>query len=332
MRLRRRLIDGEQISEMHVAGGWKQLTGAPAVENLLTSAGIAAATDLMPYLQLDDTQRRALLHLGPTLADAATDPGKALLPVVLRSFRDFMLHETHVINASRGMARRFLPKVFWITQIFEKLTGKPFPKFKPHKLWYQHPIYYLSNHINISTDGAPMLWPRYCQVLDYELEIGAILAHPLRNASPAEAATAIGGFVVLNDFSARDVQIPEMQSGFGPQKAKHFGSAISAEIVTADEILGQLDTLTGSVTLNGQEVATVANTGGQFTLPEAIAFASQSENLVPGELFGSGTLPGGAGVENGAMVAAGDVLTLRISGIGELTNIVAKRETEYENN
>lgn len=326
MRLRRRSINGEQISEMQVADGWKQLTGASAVDDLLASAEIASAGDLMPYLQLDDIQRRALLHLGPSLADAATVPGKALLPVVPRSFRDFMLHEDHVINASRGMARRFLPKVFWVTQIWEKLTGKPFPKFKPHKLWYQQPIYYLSNHINITTDGAAMLWPQYCRVLDYELEIGAILAHPLRNASPAEAAAAIGGFVILNDFSARDVQIPEMQSGFGPQKAKHFGSAISAEIVTADEILAKLDTLSGSVTLNGKEVATVTNQGGQFTLPEAIAFASQSEDLVPGELFGSGTLSGGAGVENGAMVAAGDVLTLRITGIGELTNIVAKRE------
>ena len=49
-----------------------------------------------------------------------------------------------------------------------------------------------------------------------------MLAHPLRDADPADAEAAIGGFVVLNDFSARDVQLAEMRSGFGPQKAKHF--------------------------------------------------------------------------------------------------------------
>lgn len=327
MRFRRRLIDGTPIAEMQVGESWKQLSGSTKVIQLLLDAELDTdAGDMLPFLQLDAAGRSDLAALGPSLPDADERNHKSLLSVIPQSFRDFMLHEAHVINASRGMARRFLPKVFPITQVFEKLTKKPFPKFRPHRLWYRQPIYYLSNHINMATDGDPMPWPQYCDVLDYELEIGAILAHPLRNATSKQAEAAIGGFVVLNDFSARDVQIDEMRSGFGPQKAKHFGSSISAEVVTADEILPRLENLTGSVAINGTKVASVSSAGGQFTLPDAIAFASQSENLVPGELFGSGTLPGGAGMENGAMIASGDTLTLTIDGLGRLTNVIAQRE------
>ena len=327
MRFRRRSINGAPSAEMQAATGWKQLSNVPQVTALLKSAGLdATPSDVLPFLQLDADGRLELEELGPSLPDANTAASKSLLPVVPRSFRDFMLFEAHVINASREMTRRFLPKAFPITKVFEALTGKTFPKFKPHSLWYRQPIYYLSNHINMATDNEPMAWPGYCDVLDYELEIGAILAHPLRNATAEQAKAAIGGFVVLNDFSARDVQIDEMRSGFGPQKAKHFGSSISAEIVTADEILPRLGSLTGSVRINGKKVADVSSAGGQFSLADAIAFASQSEALVPGELFGSGTLPGGAGIENGAMVAAGDVLTLTIDSLGSLTNTVAEKD------
>lgn len=327
MRFRRRLIDMLPVAEVAIGEGWKRLSGVADVTTLLMDAGLDAnAPDLLPFLQLDAAGRSSVAALGPSLPNASAGRHTALLPVIPKSFRDFMLHEAHVVNASREMVRRFMPSVYPITQAFEKLARKPFPKFKPHPLWYRQPIYYLSNHINMGTDGDPMPWPRYCEVLDYELEIGAILAQPLRNATPEQAEAAIGGFVVLNDFSARDVQIDEMQSGFGPQKAKHFGSSISEEIVTADEILPRLERLTGSVKINGKTVADVSSKGGQFTLPEAIAFASQSENLVPGELFGSGTLPGGAGIENGAMIASGDRLTLCIDGLGTLTNTVGTKE------
>ncbi|MEO0401582.1 MAG: fumarylacetoacetate hydrolase family protein [Pseudomonadota bacterium] len=327
MRLRRRDIGGTPIAEMQVDGTWKRLTGVGSVADILAASGhMGHIDDLLPYLQLGQESKRALSDLGPTLPEAQGARGIDLVPVVPRSFRDFMLYEQHVITASRGMARRFLPRAFAITQAYEALLRRPFPKFRPHRLWYQQPIYYLSNHINIATEGAPMPWPGYCEVLDYELEIGAVLARPLRNATPAQARDAIGGFVVLNDFSARDVQIDEMRSGFGPQKSKHFGSAISAEIVSADELLPHLDTLNGTVAINGETVAHVNSGGAQFSLVDAIAFASRSETLVPGELFGSGTLPGGAGIETGALVAPGDTLTLTVDRLGQLTNPVAPRE------
>ncbi len=322
MRFRRRRIDHDNLAEMRVGVGWKRLSGVDQVDALI---GGATSDDLLPFLMLDAAGRAALQSLGPNLPDADTRDGVPLVPVVAKSFRDFMLFEDHVINAARGMVRRLMPGVFPITRAFEAVLRKPFPRFKPHKLWYRQPIYYFGNHLNIVTEGDLMPWPGYTDMLDYELEIGVFLSKPLFNATPAEAEAAMGGFVVLNDFSARDVQIDEMMSGFGPQKAKHFCSAISSEIVTADEILKTLDGLTGSVAINGKEVATVAASRWQFTLAEAIAAASKGEQLHPGELFGSGTLPGGAGMENDALVSPGDTVTVTVDGIGSLTNLVGQK-------
>ena len=109
----------------------------------------------------------------------------------------------------------------------------------------------MGNHLTFATDGDDIAVPSYTRALDYELELGFVLAHRLRDADPAEAEAAIGGFVVLNDFSARDVQLAEMRSGFGPQKAKHFRSAMSSVVVSADEILPHWRALKGRVHLNG---------------------------------------------------------------------------------
>ncbi|MEM6486193.1 MAG: fumarylacetoacetate hydrolase family protein [Pseudomonadota bacterium] len=324
MRFRRRHHDGRALRELLNDGVWKSVNESAEVQALVP--GFDSVADLTPFLQLNTDGRKALAELAGDLPDAAAGEARMLPPVDVRSFRDFMLYEEHVINASRGLVRRVMPGVYPIARAYETVLRRPFPRFKPHKLWYQQPIYYFGNGLNVLTDGDPMPWPKYTDLLDYELEIGAVLVRPLRNASAEEAAAAIGGFVLINDFSARDVQIDEMFSGFGPQKAKHFGSAISAEVVTADEILPILDELTGSVSINGQQVATVSSAGAQFTLPEAIAFASTCEDLHPGELFGSGTLPGGAGIENDALVKSGDNLTLVVDGLASLTNVVSAKE------
>lgn len=242
------------------------------------------------------------------------------LPFQPLSFRDFLLFEQHFIDASRGFVKRFLPKKYKITALYENITGKTFPKFKPSPLWYEQPLYYFGNHLNFVTSGNDIHSPTYTHALDYELELGAILAKPLLNATSEEAENAIGGYVVLNDLSARDVQMAEMRSGFGPQKAKHFLNAMSHIVVTADEINNHVNHLQASVMIDGINRANCTTSNMQYSLGEAIAYASKSEQLYPGELFGSGTLPGGCGMENGHWLQSGNVLTLKIDGVGELTN------------
>ena len=89
-----------------------------------------------------------------------------------------------------------------------------------------------------------------------------------------------------------------MRSGFGPQKAKHFRSAMSSVVVSADEILPHWRALKGSVQLNGRLVAETSSArDARWSLGEVLAHASRGEQLYPGELFGTGTLPGGSGIE-----------------------------------
>ncbi len=251
-------------------------------------------------------------------------PALPLLPFQPLSFRDFMLFERHAIDAARGWARRFAPKAFPLARLYESLTSRDFPAFKPAPLYYRQPIYYMGNALSFAPSGAPVSAPAYSRALDYELELGFVLAKPLLNATPQEAEEAIGAFVVLNDFSARDVQRDEMRSGFGPQKGKHFLSSLSETAVTADEILPRLSSLEAHVEINGARVAKTRFSGMRYSLGQALAFVSRSESLFAGELFGSGTPPGGSGMEIGRWLQPGDRLRLVIEGVGEIAHEIVE--------
>lgn len=256
---------------------------------------------------------------------AGAKPGDVVLPFQPLSFRDFMLYEQHNVDASRGYTARFRPGAHRLARAVEMLTRRTFPAYRPHQLWYRQPIYYMSNAMTMVPSGTPISFPPYSEALDYELELGFVLKDPLRDATPWQAEAAIGAFVVLCDFSARDVQIPEMRSGFGPQKAKHFVSSLSSTAVRADRAPRWRD-LQGTVTINGEVIARPNAAGAQFSLGEALAHASAGEQLHPGELFGTGTFVGGSGMERKSWLQPGDQLELAITGVGRLEHrIVAGR-------
>ena len=247
---------------------------------------------------------------------------KDVIPYRPASYRDFMLYEQHAIDAGRGFIKKYMPKALPVMRIYERLTGKIFPPIRPSARYYKYPIYYLGNHLNFFSEGDVIHTPSYTRELDYELEIAAILISPLKNASPEEVDAAIGGFVILNDFSARDQQMDEMKSGFGPMKTKNFANAISATVATADELLPILERLSVKVSINHQLIAQSTAGGYKYSIQQAIAYASWEEQLHPGELFAMGTIPGCAGIENGNLLQKGDTITLEVEGIGSLTNVV----------
>ncbi|GAB2448650.1 fumarylacetoacetate hydrolase family protein [Nocardia tengchongensis] len=242
--------------------------------------------------------------------------GAEVLPVCPASFRDFMLFEQHAVDAARGLTKRFLPAGYRVGQIYEALTRRTFPPFRPHALWYSQPIYYMSNALTIVPSGIPVAPPVYSRALDFELELGVVLGAPLRDATVEQAAAAIAAVVVINDFSARDIQLPEMRSGFGPQRSKHFVTSMSATAVAGPAVADRLDRLTATVTINGNIVSRTGTHGMRYSLAEAIAHVSRGEQLYPGELMCSGTLPGGSGMELGHWLAPGDDLRLEIDEIG----------------
>lgn len=140
-----------------------------------------------------------------------TDADKRGLPFQPRSYRDFMLFERHYYGAAVGMTSLYSPLANKLGQLFTTITGgMDFPMFKPNRLWYKQPIFYQSNHLAFYSDGASITYPRYCEYLDVELELGIVLGKSLYNATPEEATAAIAGFCVFNDLSARNVQMEEM--------------------------------------------------------------------------------------------------------------------------
>jgi len=323
MKLRCVLTDhGSQVEALKASTTeqWVRLSSITTLSNIQQQFSTDhLATDILAVLSLGYDGWQLLadeVNKSPITASDDT----IILPFQPKSFRDFLLFEQHFIDASRGFVKRFLPQKYKITACYESLLKKTFPKFKPAAIWYKQPLYYFGNHLNFITSGEDIYSPSYTQALDYELELGAILAKPLLNASPTEAEKAIGGYVVLNDISARDVQMAEMRSGFGPQKSKHFLNAMSPIVVTADEISHRANQLQGSVMIDGVKCAQCTTANMQYSLGEAIAYVSRNEQLHVGELFGSGTLPGGSGMENDHWLRSGNLLTLEIDDIAQLTN------------
>ena len=317
----RRVMDGVVPAvQVATADGWvdvaRALDGALSVRDAERALWCA---DPVALLGAPAAVHRDILEHAAQILPDMEDLRTPVLPFAPRSFRDFMLYERHAIDAARGFVRTYMPRAWPLVRAWEATLGAPFPLLKPHALWFRQPIYYMGNHLAFAGDGE-MSIPAYTQALDYELELGFVLSHELMNASPAEAEAAIGGFVVVNDFSARDVQHAEMRSGFGPQKAKHFRNGLSAEVVSADEILPRWRELTGFVRLNGALIAEPQTTGARWSLGEALAHVSRSERLFPGELFATGTLPGGSGIERGRLLEAGDEIEIGITGVGTLRN------------
>lgn len=294
---------------------------------LLGDARFAGLEDDAVALLAGGAETRALLA---ELCEAVRDrygelDGYApapLLPFRPTLVRAFALSERHWIQSARAHLRRNLPWAAPPVAAVEAITRRPFKPFRPRPLFYREPQYYLGNASTLIADGAEVPWPSFTEALDFELELAAVVVAPVRDASPAEAEAALGGFVVFNDLTARDVQWEEVRGGiFGPiAKSKTFASALGAEVVSADAVLPRARSLRGEVRVNG-ELWSATDTGDQrWTFPEMLAHASRGETVGPGELLSSGTLHDGCGLELGRWLRPGDDLELSIEGVGSVRN------------
>ena len=212
-------------------------------------------------------------------------------PPVLRppSVRDFMAFEAHVANARR-------------------LQGKEVP---PE--WYEVPVFYFSNPTAIFGPGEDVPYPDGTAELDYELECAAIIG----------ADGAIGGFTIMNDWSARDLQRLEMRVGLGPAKGKDFATSLGPVVVTPDEFDGTSGAMVARV--NGEERSRGELGDLHYSWATILAQAGRNTRLRPGDVIGSGTVGTGCILEHGdgRWLQRGDVVELEIEGIGVLENRVA---------
>ena len=181
--------------------------------------------------------------------------------------------------------------------------------------WYELPVFYFSNPAAIYGPDEEVPYPDGTEELDYELEVAAVIG----------ADGAIGGFTVLNDWSARDLQRQEMRVGLGPAKGKDFATSLGPVIVTPDE-LGDLK-LGMVARVNGEERSR-GNLGDIHWSWEAIVEqAARNTELRPGDVIGSGTVGTGCILEHGdgRWLQPRDVVELEVEGIGTLRNRVGAR-------
>ena len=149
------------------------------------------------------------------------------------------------------------------------------------------PIYYITNRFTVVGPETTVRWPRYSQVMDYELEFAIVTRRTRANISLSEAAAHIFGYTIFNDFSARDRQTLEMEGRLGPAKGKSFDGAnvLGPWIVTPDE-LGDPQTLKVEVRVNGETRSTGDKREMLFPFDALLADASQDETIYAGEVFG----------------------------------------------
>jgi fumarylacetoacetate (FAA) hydrolase len=179
--------------------------------------------------------------------------------------------------------------------------------------WYEQPVFYFSNPAAIYGPEDEIAYPEGTQELDYELEVAAIVG----------AEGAIGGFTIMNDWSARDLQRAEMRVGLGPAKGKDFATSLGPIVVTPDELDGSSGAMVARV--NGEERSRGSLADMYHSWEAIVAHAAGNTHLRAGDVLGSGTVGTGCILEHGdgRWLQPGDVVELEVEGIGILRNRIA---------
>jgi len=272
---------------------------------------------------LELIEQEALQHAGSealaTDSDLRVDQVRLLPPLKPPSIRDFVGFEAHIEGVSKSL---------------DGLEHVP-------EEWYRAPNFYFTNpHAAYGAqDDVPV--PAGCSVLDFELEVGAVIGRPGRDLTPEEAREHIVGYLVFNDWSARDLQKPEKNLGLGFSKGKDFANTLGPFLVTADEVADRRDPdgfldLEMTVALNGELIGrdTLANVS--WTFEEMIAYAARDAWVRPGDILGSGTCGWGALAEFWGRVGErtppplkpGDEVTLTVERLGSLSNRIVPGRTD----
>jgi fumarylacetoacetate (FAA) hydrolase len=207
--------------------------------------------------------------------------------------------------------------------------------------WYRLPIFYFSNTSEIRGPGDPVWAPRGSAELDFELEVGAVVDTPAYDLPEERAAEAIGGYLVINDWSARDLQREESAVRLGPAKGKDFAMTIGPWIVTPDELAdawpdgATAPDLAMTATVEGADGRPIEVSRGswatsRFSFAQMLARASADVHVRPGEILGSGTVGTGCllEVKDGTLrrwLQPGDLVTLEIERIGALQTPIVVR-------
>lgn len=216
----------------------------------------------------------------------------------------------------------------------------------------QYPVFYFTNHQAIHGPGIIHCMPDHFRQLDFELEVAIVIGKRGRNIRAAEADNYIAGYTIMNDLSARQLQMEEMLLNLGPAKGKDFSTVLGPTLVTPDDLepfiiktkeghTGKQYNLKMKCEVNGITVSEGNLSQMDWTFAELIERASYGVDLFPGDVIGSGTVGTGCFLElNGTAklnnpshvpqwLQDGDVISLTIDQLGTLTNVIKKENTDW---
>ena len=216
----------------------------------------------------------------------------------------------------------------------------------------QYPIFYFTNHHSIQGPGNINCMPDHFEKLDFELEAAIVICKHGRNIKASEADEYIGGLMIMNDMSARRLQMEEMLLNLGPAKGKDFSTVIGPWLVTLDELkefevpckenhIGKSWNLAMKCWVNGKQVSAGNLADMDWTFAEIIERASYGVDLFAGDVIGSGTVGTGCFLElNGTgklndpnyqeqWLQAGDEVEMEIDKLGRLSNTIVAEETDW---
>lgn len=224
------------------------------------------------------------------------------------TLRDFYAFEQHVKTANQNRGREVPP------------------------VWYEIPVFYFSNTGSILGHDEALPYPKGVTALDYELEIACIIGKEGRDIPADDAENYIFGYTIMNDWSARDLQMKEVTVGLGPAKGKDFATSLGSMVVMPHELKTYQTGRTGVydcqmvARVNGEERSRGNWRDIHYHFGELIARASQNVTLYPGDVIGSGTVGTGCLLEltraQGPWLQVGDVVELEVEHIGVLRNTI----------
>jgi fumarylacetoacetate (FAA) hydrolase len=216
----------------------------------------------------------------------------------------------------------------------------------------QYPIFYFTNHNAIQGPGEILCMPDHFNKLDFELEAAIVVGKKGRNIKAAEADAYIAGYMIMNDMSARTLQMEEMLLNLGPAKGKDFSTVIGPYFVTPDELepykvsakpghVGNSYDLSMKCWVNGILVSEGNVADMDWTFAEILERCAYGVDILPGDVIGSGTVGTGCFLElNGTgllndknfkpqWLKDGDVVDMEITGLGKLSNTIKKVNTDF---
>jgi len=216
----------------------------------------------------------------------------------------------------------------------------------------QYPVFYFTNHHSIQGAGEIKCMPDHFEKLDFELEVAIVISKPGRNIHAEEADEYIAGLMIMNDMSARKLQMEEMMLNLGPAKGKDFATTVGPSLVTLDELqqfevnckeghVGKSWNLRMQCRVNGETVSDGNLSDMDWTFAEIIERASYGVDLFPGDIIGSGTVGTGCFLElNGTgklnnpdyveqWLKASDEIEMEVEALGVLKNNIVKDEDDF---